>query len=1186
MDQAGWIGRVVLIGLMLGTVAARGQEADRPSTVRPPEGEAVRVPITRDTWVSAVGREADANLGGANRLKLKSIQEMTLLDIDPAPFRGRVILGATLHLRHAAAPRLWRITVSSLGSDWVEGTSPSYAPQPGSSSFNHARNPEIPWAQRGSDLTSVILGLGGTTWRMADTFAPDEKGWQRVAVQPEVVAARVAGISHGFLVFDDTGSEWTRDGEKFDLSLFPNRFVFSHESGRDKAPYMTLFLGPEDREAPAAPGRPSVEPATADIPAGEAIVSWSTPADRGPAGPLGFFVEADGQALPRYLIPMAGEAGGRVRMHLRDLDLKPGAEVSLAIRAVDGAGNVGPATKNRIRVSDRVPKPWPDGGPKAFDGRGPLPKLAGLEVAVIDELDKVHPIDGTLTPPQADGYLAANHLWDARTHTLRLHAARNEFVAFQVLLLGNAPDVRPSISFDGPDAARIPAEFGRYQAVASKRGPLPDPIVPLDAPAEEALPGRTRTSLHAELYIPHDAQAGEHRGTLTLTSRGQSLKIPVLLTVWDFTLPDYLSFLPDMNCYNLPANDLDFYRLAHRHRTVLNRVPYYQNGRMGDGMAPEWDGKTLNWSAWDRRFAPLFDGSAFADLPRCGVPIECFYLPMHENWPSPIEPNYNGDYWADRAFPPSYRDALVEVSRQMSEHFNAKGWDQTLFQFFLNGKNNFKQNGWSRGSSPWLLDEPANFQDYWALRFFGVAFHEGVDQAPGPAKMVFRADISRPQWQRDAFDGLLDYNVVGGALRSYRRMVMDRKKDNGEIVVEYGSANAIEDSNLQPVGWTLDAWSLGTDGVLPWQTVGNARSWEQADTLSLFYPGRRAGEKPIPSVRLKAFRRGQQDVEYLTLLGLVENQPRWAVGHQVREALKLAGRRRGTGFTGGEDAGVIDYGRLRPQDVWALRVRVGAALSAAGPEPKRQLVELRTPHRDLSQLRPGYASVGEVPPPPRRAPSPATSGSSKNLRTSVLQGREAVRDVLLDPERPDRPLGGQPRDNAIRKSQDVSPFLVRFDLDKLGLPTGAEVVSAELSVFVWDPSSQGRTRLAALPMTTTWDESAATWNRPAAGRRWTGGETFRVGADTSQAVGQTVVEPDSGSDIADPPVECRLDVTAAVRGWFDGQPNHGLALVPIPDRSVDEGHFTRFQIYASDDDRAAYTPRLTVKFQPAGSNAR
>ena len=320
--------------------------------------------------------------------------------------------------------------------------------------------------------------------------------------------------------------------------------------------------------------------------------------------------------------------------------------------------------------------------------------------------------------------------------------------------------------------------------------------------------------------------------------------------------------------------------------------------------------------SWDRTVRhPCSTASAFADLPRKGVPVECFYLPLHENWPSPMAGNYNGSYWADRAFPDSYRRAFVSASRQIAEHFQARGWTDTLFHGFLNNKNNFKANGWSRGSSPWLLDEPANFQDYWALRYFARAFHEGINQARTGARgtttsagstsfprLVFRIDDSRPQWRRDALDGLVDYHVVGSALREYPRLVFDRKRRYGELVVEYGSTNPVHTSNLQPVGWSIDAWSLGADGVLPWQTIGTARSWQQGDELSLFYPMPRNGRgedrlakstnQPgaelgvVPSVRLKAYRRGQQDVEYLTLWARQCDLPRQAVGRQVQAALQ------------------------------------------------------------------------------------------------------------------------------------------------------------------------------------------------------------------------------------------------------------------------------------------------------------
>ena len=42
----------------------------------------LRLDVTRDAWISDVGPEADGNNGGAPRLKLKSIQEMSLVDID------------------------------------------------------------------------------------------------------------------------------------------------------------------------------------------------------------------------------------------------------------------------------------------------------------------------------------------------------------------------------------------------------------------------------------------------------------------------------------------------------------------------------------------------------------------------------------------------------------------------------------------------------------------------------------------------------------------------------------------------------------------------------------------------------------------------------------------------------------------------------------------------------------------------------------------------------------------------------------------------------------------------------------------------------------------------------------------------------------------------------------------------
>lgn len=158
-------------------------------------------------------------------------------------------------------------------------------------------------------------------------------------------------------------------------------------------------------------------------------------------------------------------------------------------------------------------------------------------------------------------------------------------------------------------------------------------------------------------------------------------------------------------------------------------------------------------------------------------------------------------------------------------------------------------------------------------------------------------------------------------------------------------------------------------------------------------------------------------------------------------------------------------------------------------------------------------------------------------------------------------------------------MLLRFDLS--GAPAGAKLARAELAFSVWDPSSQGRTHVKAMPLHTAWDEATATWRQPAAGRSWQGGERFDVARDTAGDGPDLIVLPDAGSDLADPPVRYRLDVTEIVRGWLSGkQENLGLALTPVVDRSVDDGHHTRMQILCSEYPQREQTPCLILFFRP------
>ncbi len=956
-----WTGCIgIVIGAWIAAASSFAPDAQAQS--------AVRLEVTRDTWVSAYhdakNDERDANLGGATQLKTKGIQEMIVLDVGnasttqgiPAALSGRVIRGATLHLTQRGNEPQRRLTVSTLATPWTEGTSGRYATQRGSASFNWAQQDVLAWAYPSSDLTAASLGQGHTIWGSADATPPDAQGRQSVAVDARVMAARLAGLSEGFVIVDDIGSEYTVENGKFNYHLFPNRFVYSREAGRNRGPYFMVEPGPVDRSPPGVVIGLALDDRTPTLPPGEAMVTWKTPRDEGPAGVLGFdvhwyrgatFDASRAQPLPRYLIPMAGAEGETVTLHLRDVPIKPGEIVALGLRTVDAAGNRGPVTSLVVPTSDARSLVLPESVIEPFTKVAELPALGALRIAVVDPLDKVHPVTGSMIPAQDRGYRAANHLWSAAEKRIRLHAARNEFVGFQLLVEGSAKGLEVALAFANDSPRKEPTQpvagqprthWFQFRHVVTSAGPLPDPLVPVAGPVnipaeKDVIPGHRFSSLLAELYVPHAATAGVHNGTLTLRQGGAELIIAVELHVHDFALPDRLTFVPQMNSYGLPGPpiELTYYRLAHEHRTCLNRLPYNWRGQVRD-LAPRWDGKAFDWSDYDRRFGPLLDGSAFAGLPRSGVPVDAFYLPINENWPMDLEAGFRGGYWADDALTPDYRDELVAAAKRFTEHFAQRGWHQTQFEFYLNNKVFFRREALDRSSAWWVFDEPVNTQDFVALRWFGQAFAQGVSDATieGGAqkpRMMFRGDISRPQWQRDLLDGVMDVNVVGGSLRKYQRMIADRQRQHPQMIYNYGSANDIERSNVQPAAWCLDAWSLGADGVIPWQTIGQDGSWSKGDALSLFYPGKPIGqEAPVASVRLKAFRRGQQDVEYVNLLMASTGAQRWMLTDALRQAV-------GSGAT--DEAVNVDvaaapvFENLKPVDLWRLRQQLAQAILTA-----------------------------------------------------------------------------------------------------------------------------------------------------------------------------------------------------------------------------------------------------------------
>ncbi len=261
-----------------------------------------------------------------------------------------------------------------------------------------------------------------------------------------------------------------------------------------------------------------------------------------------------------------------------------------------------------------------------------------------------------MIPAQKQGYKGGNHLFSAKEKRIRLYAARNETVAFQLSLEGNAEYISIAYTFDQHPNLRPKLYQFTYVNVLDKQGKtisvLPDPLIPLKLETGNSNPQFQVSSLKSlicELYVPHGESTGKKLGKVIISAGKERLELDVDLMVWNFTLPNKLSFVPEMNAYGTvsPYKGYEYYRLAHEHRTCVNRLPYGWKGV--PSFAPEWKGNDFDWSEWDQKAGPLLDGSAFEDLPRKHEPADVFYLPFSENWPVSVFDHYSPSYWADEA---------------------------------------------------------------------------------------------------------------------------------------------------------------------------------------------------------------------------------------------------------------------------------------------------------------------------------------------------------------------------------------------------------------------------------------------------------------------------------------------------------------------------------------------------------
>ncbi|HUV39875.1 MAG TPA: hypothetical protein VMY39_09695 [Planctomycetota bacterium] len=851
---------------------------------------AERVDVVADSSVVLVQNEWQETHGSKPLIRIKGNQHLLPMAFDLKPLRGKLIRKATLVCRQGrdVTPGL---IISTIQAPWDERKSNSFTA--GLAGVNG-------WGREGAHFPEVT---GGNSFSLTCRSMSDLKdGTYRWEVDPDLIHACAVGASFG-VTLHEVVADYSR-----------NPTIHSRES-RGNEPYLLI----ETTRALV----PSPEPPT--------LLKVT---DRGdpdtmrlhlvaPKHGFAYEVTVDGKDLPRWNTPFVRPGEEQV-VPIRDLPLKPGERVTIAVTTLNRVGE----RSRKVSIEATVPNPPKPEMPNIIA----LPILSPMRKPWFDVIPETDKYDETGKPvgKVPHPYLGRNAVFDG--NTIHLKAAKGEVVGFQVLLRGRGK-VTVTCKLPG-----IRTDLFRALYVDSKAGRIPDPLVPF---SELTLSPDVATPVVVDVYVPFDFARSSVKGEFRV-SDGRT--VPIELTVRKFAIPKRASFLCEMNGYGMPDSAEEFYRLqrvAYDHRVHANILSYSHSSTaprartarmdllMSDGRRMDEaryndikpGAKQGYWKDFVEVFGPFLTGACFKDGHRGPIPAPGFYLTFHESWPLKVRDYFNGnpDAWEAFKDKPVYAGTFVDVLEDFIATAKREGWTECGFQLYLNNKGSLGD----RNKSPWILDEPTAYWDYRALRFYG----ELTQRAKGkscPVTLDYRIDISRPEFDRgELVPGCADLWVVGGgAFKKYHRIVTDRAEREGLKIWTYGTTNAVETTNRATQAMVLEVYRSGGTGFVPWQTkvdVGRgANPLAKADQLALFiFDAPEDGTRPVRhSMRLKAYRRAEQDVEYLELL---RRKMKWTDG-QLRAFIDHY-----VDLTGdvvqayAEDAGTARYGRLSPEAFRRLR---------------------------------------------------------------------------------------------------------------------------------------------------------------------------------------------------------------------------------------------------------------------------
>jgi hypothetical protein len=501
---------------------------------------------------------------------------------------------------------------------------------------------------------------------------------------------------------------------------------------------------------------------------------------------------------------------------------------------------------------------------------------------------------------------------DPRAQGVRLEAARDEVVAFQLILKATSAAalelVVAASDLAGPLGSAIPsssiqlflAHHVRVDPGGYTWGPAtrvlewpdfyPDALVPFSSPCGGGSPLVTSIRVPTpdgpsqmvwvDVHVPRDQRPGAYRGSLRVAHQGSELRLPLEVDVTAATLRATPSLDVVAELYHAYAREGAgtemaspawkamahcYQQLAHAHRAVFverKRSP------------PD------AWGDYDQAHGPALDGTLFTPRrgyhgPGQGAPVSVWRTP----WPQ----RYDGRL--ERPLSEAEVAAYERLAGAWDRHVSEQGWDRVrTFAYVFDEIDGPQDAGGSAAgiAGGYLAMAHREFARVQAALDRGARIH--------PIDLIWTSHADPSTWSGNPGHDLAGIvRLWCPNARAAPPEFLRGRIARGERAWFYHAGHpSIGAHSINVPGFEMRTWGVvaaryGLQGMFVWaadfsdpEDPYRKPSYKSRDDRfgngTLVYPGNRlpviglpAAPGPIPSLRLKMLRRGIQDADLAAL---------------------------------------------------------------------------------------------------------------------------------------------------------------------------------------------------------------------------------------------------------------------------------------------------------------------------------